>query len=126
MLRFRCGAGPTPGVGLNSSYGPWIEEIDLALGRTFHIREEKQLQLQAFNLFNHANYYVQNGAGMNQARYKPIGTFQGQYPCGDGISQNQTCFLVPNSGPGNLGPLQEINRQLNSPRVLQFSVKFNF
>jgi Carboxypeptidase regulatory-like domain/TonB dependent receptor len=121
------GAGPTPGIGLNSFYGPWIADIDLAVGRTFQIKEGHtlQLQVQAFNLFNHANFYVQNGTGVNQAQYNPIGTSQGQYPCGDGISLNQTCFLVPNSGPGNFGTLQEIN-PLNPPRVLQFAVKYNF
>lgn len=60
-----------------------------------------QLQVQMFNLFNHANYYAQNGTGVNQAQYNPIGTSQGNYPCGDGISLYQTCFLVPNSGRGN-------------------------
>lgn len=121
------GAGPTPGLGLNSFYGPWIQEVDVALGRTFSMGEKQrlQLQVQAFNLFNHANFYVQNGRGVNQAQYNPIGTSQGQYPCGDGISLNQTCFLVPNSGPGNFGTLQEIN-PLNPPRVLQFAVKYSF
>jgi hypothetical protein len=121
------GAGPTPGIGLNSFYGPWIEEIDLAIGRTFQIKENHtvQLQVQAFNLFNHANFYVQNGDGVNQAQYNPIGTSQGRYPCGDGVSLYQTCFLVPNSGPGNFGTLQEIN-PLNPPRVLQFAIKYNF
>lgn len=121
------GAGPTPGIGLNSFYGPWIEEVDLAIGRTFQIKEGHllQLQIQAFNLFNHANFYVQNGDGVNQAQYNPIGTSQGQYPCGDGISLNQTCFLVPNAGPGNFGTLQEIN-PLNPPRVLQFAIKYSF
>jgi hypothetical protein len=121
------GAGPSPGVGLNSFYGPWIEEVDLALGRTFRVKEgqQLQLQLQAFNLFNHANYYVQNGDGVNQAQYDPIGTQQGKYPCGDGVSLNQTCFLVPNSGPGNFGTLQEVS-PLNPPRVLQFSARYTF
>jgi len=121
------GAGPTPGVGLNSFYGPWIQEIDLAIGRTFQIKEGHvlKLQVQAFNLFNHANFYVQNGGGVNQAQYNPIGTSGGQYPCGDGASLNQICFLVPNSGPGNFGTLQEIN-PLNPPRVLQFAVKYVF
>ena len=68
-----------------------------------------QLQVQMFNLFNHANYYAQNGTGVNQAQYNPIGTSQGNYPCGDGISLYQTCFLVANSGRGNFGTLQEIN-----------------
>ena len=116
------GAGPTPGVGLNSFYGPWIEEMDLAISRTFHIKEhyELQLQVQVFNFFNHANFYVQNGDGVNQAQYNPIGT-----TCGDGVALNQTCYLVPNSGPGNFGTLQEIS-PLNPPRVLQFAAKYNF
>ncbi len=116
------GAGPTPGVGLNSFYGPWLERIDMGLARSFSIREGKELQFQAqaFNLFNHANYYVQNGNGINQLQYNPIGT-----NCGDGMSVNQTCYLVPNSGPGNFGALQEISPN-GLPRVLQFSARFSF
>ncbi|HEX8816732.1 MAG TPA: TonB-dependent receptor [Terriglobales bacterium] len=116
------GAGPTPGIGLNSFYGPWLERIDLAVGRSFRIAEGKSLELQAeaFNLFNHANYYVQNGDGINQLQYNPVGT-----NCGDGASLNQTCYLVPNSGPGNFGALQEISPN-GLPRALQFSARFTF
>ena len=116
------GAGPTPGIGLNSFYGPWLERIDLGLARRFEIKEGKELELQAqaFNLFNHANYYVQNGNGINQLQYNPIGT-----NCGDGATLNQTCYLVPNSGPGNYGTLQEISPD-GLPRVLQFSVRLTF
>ncbi|MFY9744343.1 MAG: carboxypeptidase regulatory-like domain-containing protein [Candidatus Sulfotelmatobacter sp.] len=116
------GAGPTPGIGLNSFYGPWLERIDVGLGRSFEIRENKELefQAQAFNLFNHANYYVQNGDGINQLQYNPVGG-----SCGDGMSLNQTCYLVPNTGPGNFGTLQEISPN-GLPRVLQFAVRFAF
>ena len=116
------GAGPTPGIGLNSFYGPWLERIDVGLGRKFEIFEGKELefQAQAFNLLNHPNYYVQNGNGINQLQYNPFGS-----NCGDGISLNQTCYLVPNSGPGNFGALQEISPN-GLPRVLQFSVRFTF
>ena len=116
------GAGPTPGIGLNSFYGPWLERIDAGLGRSFSIGEGKQLQFQAqaFNLFNHANYYVQNGNGINQLQYNPIGS-----TCGDGASLNQTCYLVPNSGPGNFGTYQEISPN-GLPRTLQFSARFTF
>jgi len=116
------GAGPTPGIGLNSFYGPWLERIDLGLARSFEVREGMQLQfqVQAFNLFNHANYYVQNGDGINQIQYNPIGT-----NCGDGMTLNQTCYLVPNSGPGNFGALQEISPD-GLPRALQFSARFTF
>ncbi len=116
------GAGPTPGIGLNSFYGPWLERIDVGLGRTFEIGEGKELefQAQAFNLFNHPNYYVQNGNGINQLQYDSFGR-----TCGDGKSTNQTCYLVPNAGPGNFGALQEISPN-GLPRVLQFSVRFTF
>jgi carboxypeptidase family protein len=116
------GAGPTPGIGLNSFYGPWLERIDVGLARSFEVKEGKELefQAQAFNLFNHANYYVQNGNGINQLQYNPIGT-----NCGDGATLNQTCYLVPNSGPGNFGALQEISPD-GLPRVLQFSARFTF
>jgi Carboxypeptidase regulatory-like domain/TonB dependent receptor len=116
------GAGPTPGIGLNSFYGPWLERIDVGLGRSFEIREGKELrfQAQAFNLFNHANYYVQNGDGINQIQYNPTGS-----NCGDGATLNQTCYLVPNSGPGNFGALQEISPN-GLPRMLQFSARFTF
>jgi hypothetical protein len=116
------GAGPTPGIGLNSFYGPWLERIDVGLARSFAIREGKELQFQAqaFNLFNHANYYVQNGDGINQLQYNPIGSH-----CGDGMSTTQQCYLVPNSGPGNFGAFGEISPN-GLPRVLQFSARFTF
>ncbi|MBV9155114.1 MAG: hypothetical protein JO097_02560, partial [Acidobacteriaceae bacterium] len=106
----------------NSFYGPWLERVDVALARNFSIAEGKQLQLQVqvFNLFNHANFYVQNGDGINQLQYNPIGT-----NCGDGVSLNQTCYLVPNSGPGNFGTLQGISPN-GLPRALQFSARFTF
>ena len=116
------GAGPTPGIGLNSFYGPWLERIDGGLARSFKIAEGKELQFQAqaFNLFNHANYYVQNGNGVNQLQYNPYGS-----NCGDGLTPNQQCYLVPNSGPGNFGTLQEISPN-GLPRALQFSARFTF
>jgi len=116
------GGGPTPGIGLNSFYGPWLERIDAAVARSFPVKEGKQLQIQvqAFNLLNHANFYVQNGDGINQLQYNPIGS-----NCGDGATVNQTCYLVPNSGPGNFGAFQEISPD-GLPRVLQFSARFSF
>jgi hypothetical protein len=116
------GAGPTPGIGLNSFHGPWIQRIDLALARDFSIREGIVLTFQAevFNVLNHANFFVQNGDGINQLQYNPIGT-----NCGDGATLNQTCDLVPNSGAGNFRALQEISPN-GLPRVFQFSAKFRF
>jgi hypothetical protein len=116
------GGGPTPGIGLNSFYGPWLERIDLGIARSFSIHEGQELefQVQAFNLFNHANWYVQNGDGINQLQYNPIGA-----NCGNGTSLNQTCYLVPNSGPGNFGTYQEVSPN-GLPRTLQFSARYTF
>jgi hypothetical protein len=114
-----AGAGPVPGTGYNSFYGPWINEIDLGLTRAFHITERQTIELQAqvFNLFNHANFFVQAGGGINQTQYDPVGP-----TCGDGASLNQTCFLVPNPA---FKTLESIN-QLNGPRTLQFSFRYRF
>jgi len=113
---------PSPLVGLDSFYGPWTQQIDLGLARRFNITERNvvTLQVQAFNLLNHANYYVQNGTGVNPIHYTPFGA-----TCGDGLSTNQTCYLAPNTGPGGFGTLTTINA-LNGPRVLQFALKYSF
>lgn len=115
-------AGPSPGTGLNSFYGPWLSTIDMGLARSFQVGEGKQLKFEAqvFNLFNHANFYVQNGNGVNQIQYNPYGA-----TCGDGQSANQTCYLVPNSGAGNFASYQEIS-PFGLPRAFQFSLRFSF
>lgn len=113
------GGGPSPAIGLNSSYGPWTQQIDLALARRFLIREGHTitLQVQAFNLLNHANFYVQNGNGVQFVQYEPLGQ-----TCGDGQTLNQMCFLVPNSSFGQ----RNVISALNGARVLQFAFKYNF
>ena len=113
---------PSPFAGLNSFYGPWTEQIDLGIARRFQLNERQALMLeaQAFNLLNHANYYVQNGAGVNPIEYRPFGS-----TCGDGRSANQTCYLVPNTGAGGFGTLQVISA-LSGPRVFQFAIKWSF
>jgi hypothetical protein len=120
------GSGPTPGIGLNSFYGPWLERVDVGLTRSFVVSEGKVLQLrvEAFNVANHPNYFVQNGGGIVQTQYNPMG-YPGNDDCGDGQTLNQTCFLVPNSGPGNFGTLQEISPN-GLPRILQLSARFTF
>jgi hypothetical protein len=111
---------PSPFSGLNSFYGPWTQQIDLGLARRFKLTERQSLtfQVQAFNLLNHANYYMQNGNGVVQTQYEPFGA-----TCGDGQSSTQTCYLVPNTG--QFGTPTIINA-LNGPRVLQFSFKYSF
>jgi Carboxypeptidase regulatory-like domain/TonB dependent receptor len=110
---------PSPAVGLDSFYGPWTQQIDLGLTRRFNITERHAVTLQAqvFNVMNHANYYVQNGTGVSSTQYSPFGT-----NCGDGVSQDQQCYLVPSAG---FGKLQVINYQ-NGPRIMQFSLKWTF
>ncbi|HYA62786.1 MAG TPA: hypothetical protein VED66_06255, partial [Candidatus Sulfotelmatobacter sp.] len=113
------GSGPSPATGLNSFYGPWTQQIDLGISRRFALTEHHSivLQVQAFNLLNHANYYVQNGNGVDAVQYTPTGP-----TCGDGQTLNQTCYLVPNP---DFKSLQVIN-SLNGPRVFQFACKYIF
>lgn len=113
------GISPSPTLKLNSFYGPWINEIDLGLTRSFHIRDRHTIQVvaQVFNLFNHPNYFVQNGSGISSIQYDPTGT-----TCGDGASVNQTCFLVPDP---NFQKLESIS-QLNGPRTFQFAFRYSF
>jgi hypothetical protein len=114
-----AGAGPVPGIGYNTFYGPWINEIDMGITRTLRITERQSIQIEAqvFNLFNHANFFVQAGSGINQTEYNPVGP-----TCGDGSTLNQTCFLVPNTG---FKTLESIN-QLNGPRTFQFAFRYRF
>jgi hypothetical protein len=121
------GVGSSPGIGYNAFYGPWIDEIDLGVGRDFHLTERHILnfKVQAFNLFNHPNFFVQTGRGINQTQYDPIsGVLSGGKPgnCGDGASQNQTCFLVPHPGFKTLQGISE----LNGPRIFQFALTYRF
>jgi Carboxypeptidase regulatory-like domain/TonB dependent receptor-like, beta-barrel len=113
--------GPDPFVGFNAFYGPWTEEIDLGLSRGFHITERQVVSVtaQVFNLFNHPNFFVQNGSGINNsARFLANGS-----TCGDGATTTgQQCFLAPESGFGVPG---EIN-QLNGPRIFQFAFRYQF
>lgn len=118
------GAGPSPFAGLNSFYGPWTQQIDMGIARSFRLTEGQNLslQVQAFNLLNHANYYVQNGNGVNAIQYLPFGDTCGN---SDNPQVNQTCYLVPNAGAKGFGSLQRINA-LNGARVLQIAVKWSF
>src|SRR6202795_3170386 len=118
---------PSPFAGLNSFYGPWTQQIDIGLTRRFNLNDRHAIALQAqvFNVMNHANYYVQNGTGVNSVQYAaaPFGNNpDGSTTCGDGATLNQTCYLVPNP---SFGKLQVINA-LNGPRVMQFVLKWAF
>lgn len=118
--------GPDPFVGFNAFYGPWIEEIDLGISRRFQITERQNITItaQAFNLFNHPNYFVQDGGGINNsARYGALGS-----TCGNGTTTSgQQCFLVPDTtlGATPFGVPGEID-QLNGPRTFQFAFRYSF
>jgi hypothetical protein len=113
------GNGPSPVTGLNSFYGPWTQQIDLGISRRFAVTERQAVlfQVQAFNLLNHANYYVQSGNGVDAVQYTPTGP-----TCGDGSTVNQTCYLVPHDGFGTL----QVISPLNGSRVFQFAFKYTF
>jgi hypothetical protein len=113
------GIGTSPDAGLHSFYGPWIVEVDLGIARTVHLREAHALTLkaQAFNLFNRANFFVQNGAGVNSIQYNPIGN-----TCGDGMTLDQLCYLVPNP---DFGTHQSVSHA-NGPRIFQFAIQYRF
>jgi hypothetical protein len=120
-------SSPSPVVGLNSFYGPWTQQIDLGLSRRFNLTERQAITLQAqvFNVANHANYYVQNGTGVDANQYAAASfgnNPDGSTNCGDGVTPNQHCYLTPNS---TFGQLQVIN-YLNGPRIMQFSLKWAF
>ena len=121
------GGSPGPTQGFNSFYGPWINEIDLGIARAIHLTERHSitLKVQVFNLFNHPNYFVQNGGGVNSTQFDAIaGTLAGGAAgnCGDGATANQTCFLVPHSGFRALNSVSE----LNGPRILQGAFTWSF
>ena len=58
-----------------------------------------------------------NGSGVNAAQYNPIGT-----NCGDGMTFNRTCYLVPNP---TFGTLQSVS-QSNGPHIFQFAIQYRF
>jgi hypothetical protein len=113
------GGSPSPTQGFNHFYGPWIDEIDVGIERRFHLTEKHSIafKVQVFNLFNHPNYFVQNGGGVNATQYTPVGQ-----TCGDGASLTQQCFLVPNPGFRSLQSVSE----LNGPRILQAAFTYRF
>jgi hypothetical protein len=71
-------------------------------------------------IFDHAGWSVRNGCRINQLHYDLICT-----NCGDGMTLNQTRYLVFNSGLGNFVALREISPD-GLPRARQFSIPFTF
>src|SRR4029077_20770433 len=113
------GRAPVPGIGLNANYGPWIQQVDLGVSRNFNLSDRGSLviQIQVFNLLNRANFLVQNGLGIDSSGYNPIGP-----TCGDGMTQNQTCYLVPIQSKNSPTTISA----LNGPRIIQFGITYKF
>jgi hypothetical protein len=116
------GAGPSPNIGLHSYVGPWTKTVDISVERAFKISEYGKLSLRAtaFNTLNSPNYYVMYGSGINGQQYRPIGP-----TCGDRVTQNQTCYLVPNNRVGGFGTLNVV-QQNTGPRIFQFAAIYRF
>lgn len=116
------GAGPSPNIGLHSYVGPWTENVDINIERGFQVSEfgKVMFRVTAFNAFNSPNYYVMYGSGINAQQYRPIGS-----TCGDRVTQNQVCYLVPNNRPGGFGTLNVV-QQNTGPRIFQFAVIYRF
>lgn len=112
------GYGPNPFVGYNRYYGPWIEEIDLGLTRSFHLTERQRFSVEAqvFNLFNHPNFYTQYETVLGN-QFTTYGS-----TCGNGASANQTCYMVPDPTFGTLTSID----QLHGPRTFQFAFRYSF
>ena len=91
-------------LGRNVLRGFGATQLDLALRRQFHLTEKVGLQfrLDAFNLFNHANFANPNGV------------------LSSGNFGRATQMLA--SGLGGLSPLY----QIGGPRSLQLALKLNF
>jgi len=115
------GSGPSPNLGLNTFAGPWTESIDVNLERAWKIKEYGKLMFRVtgFNMFNHPNYYVESGGGINQQEYKPVGP-----ACGN-KALSQTCYLIPNNGSGGFGTYS-IVQQNTGPRIFQFALIYRF
>ena len=90
-------------LGRNAVRGPGLVNVDVALSRSFKFKERYKLQVRvdAFNIFNHANFV---GA------ISPAGTVTGYSTLATGMSS---------SSFGRVGSAFD-------PRILQFAMKFYF
>jgi hypothetical protein len=99
-------------VGYNSFKGPHIVQLNMALSRTFAIREHQSIQVraEAFNLPNHVNLTTPGGRNAN-----------GPGGLGRGITLNSPNFgQITSDISGNNGLLD------GDYRVIQFALKLIF
>lgn len=91
----------------NSLRGFGLSQIDMALRRDFPLHEHVHLQfrVEAFNVFNHPNFYL-----------------GGSVPVAQGVSTSTLATALGTGGIGGLNPLYSIG----GPRSLQISLKLKF
>ena len=96
-------------VGRNLLRGPGQSNVDFSLLKHFPIHESKYLDFRVdfFNLFNHAN------------RNNPISDIRAVADTDDAVDPNTGRILIP----GDFGRIIGFS---SSPRIIQFSLKFNF
>ena len=97
-------------LGRNAIAGLGMWQVDLAVRREFRFSEQRRLQLrlEAFNVFNHANF-------ADPARYMNSPVF--------GQSTSMLNMMLGTGSPGSgLSPIL----QTGGPRSLQGSVRFQF
>lgn len=132
-LNTACFTAPQPGSlglesGLNWLYYPGYLNFDMSLQKEFAIKERAKLQLRvdAFNIFNHANFIYLNST-IN---------FSGSYPNGEtvannpynaaGVLVNQNGFGAVAAPAGTSNTNGAGNPSVANPRILQLVVRFQF
>jgi hypothetical protein len=71
---FNNAPGQTSGLERAFINGPWFVNLDAALAKNFRIKEDIkfQLRLEAFNAFNHTNFFFGQGQSINSATFGRI------------------------------------------------------
>jgi hypothetical protein len=110
-------------LGRNSLRGFPLYQIDLALRRSFKLREGFNLQLEgeAFNLFNHPNFADPLGSDTSiGSKFDPVGALHPNASFGQSASLNGRSILA--GGTGGFGSYYSAG----GPRALRFSAKLTF
>jgi outer membrane receptor protein involved in Fe transport len=126
-LNSACFVAPQPGSlglesGINSLYAPGYVNFDMSLQKQFSVRERLsfQFRVDAFNIFNHANFTTLNTT-LN---------FSGTYPSGLTVANNAYTngVLTNQNGFGTVGTQLSSNTAAlpGSPRILQLVVRVQF
>ena len=131
MRRFQA---PLPGSlglesGINDLYAPGVIQFDMSLQKEFAVKERVRFQLRvdAFNVFNHANFNTAPNSTLNFAAY-PVNS-SGIVTGHPALANNATPYnsagqLVNVTGFGSVtSPAPGL---LGGPRVLQTVIRIQF